>query len=62
MPSYAYGACVLCDETFGFNPDYVPTLYGRPVCEPCMVRINAARTAEHMPPVHVSADAYRLAE
>jgi hypothetical protein len=63
------GECYLCGRVFTFNPHRVPSYDpslddpskrpGRqPICETCIERVNAARSARGLDPWPVYADSY----
>jgi hypothetical protein len=59
----AFGPCIACGHTFGFNPLRVPSttaLTGErePICRSCFDAINAKRTAAGLEAFPVAADAY----
>lgn len=63
----AFGACICCGKTFGFNPVSVPStaaITGKkePVCEDCMGVINEKRKAKGLEPFPILPDAYGACE
>lgn len=63
----AFGHCIACGRTFGFNPLRVPSstaLTGErePVCEACMGKINALRRSRGLEPFAIAPDAYEPVE
>lgn len=58
----AFGPCVGCGLTFGFNPLRVPSLLWKgsrePVCAACVARVNPMRRANGVPPIVPLPDAY----
>ena len=58
----AGGSCYICGEWFTFNPELVPSIEGKPICEPCMEVVNREREVEGLPPVHIYPNSYGLME
>lgn len=58
----AYGTCLACRTTFGFNPLRVPSLTvdgdRKPVCSNCMGLVNQKRKKMGLPPHPVLPGAY----
>lgn len=57
------GPCIVCGQVFAYNPHRVPStslLTGKrePVCENCMVRINAKRHTMGLAPHEILEGAY----
>ena len=55
---FAFGVCLGCGATFGFNPELVPSLGGRPICGDCMERANQLRADAGQPPHRILPGAY----
>lgn len=59
-----YGSCIRCGIRFGFNPHKVPSTRltpespREPLCESCMLALNAKRKALKLEPLRVEPDAY----
>jgi len=63
----ASGRCIGCDQIFSFNPVRVPSSSAvtgerEPICEACVVRINAVRKKKGLPPVVPLPGAYEAAD
>ena len=41
--------CLICGLPFGYNPRYVPSIKGEPVCRDCIERENSDRDKEEEP-------------
>ena len=59
----AFGPCVSCRRTFGFNPHTVPSSSAitgerEPICRDCVERINPLRIKHGLAPIVPAADAY----
>lgn len=62
MDDWRYAQCAMCEREFLCHPEFVPHLFGRPVCALCMDVVNTFRAADGLPLVQVHPDAYRPAE
>ena len=62
----AFGSCVSCRETFGFNPVRVPSIRiageREPICRKCVDRINPHRRRNGLPEIVPAPDAYEACE
>jgi hypothetical protein len=62
----AYGICVCCGQTFGFNPVRVPScrINGNrePICGICIPQINIRRRAKGLAEIIPLPDAYQACE
>ena len=62
----AFGPCVSCRETFGFNPVRVPSVRiggeRQPICRTCVERANPMRIGNGLPPIVPAQDAYEPCE
>lgn len=63
----AFGRCINCNQSFGFNPHKVPSssaLTGtrEPICEPCVKRINAIRVERGLAAIKPLPGAYDPAD
>src|SRR5262245_26687684 len=56
------GACYGCGRVFMFNPVWVPSVAGEPICEACMTLVNQRRKAAGEPAIHIHPDAYGAEE
>lgn len=58
----AFGPCVCCKVTFGFNPMRVPSIrvngQREPVCRGCVERANPLRIEKGLPPIEIHPEAY----
>ena len=64
---HAIAPCICCKTIFSFNPDRVPSTQEitgerEPVCESCMLKINARRKAKGLPQFAIPAGAYEAEE
>lgn len=57
----AWADCYGCQRPFGFNPRFVPSFKGAPVCPRCMEMVNLIREARGEAPHPVHAKAYEPA-
>lgn len=54
----AMSACLVCRIPFMYNPRFVPSLKGEPVCRGCMELANAEREKMGLPPHPIHPEAY----
>lgn len=62
----AFGPCLLCKQSFGFNPLTVPSFTvndtREPICSGCMAFLNAKRVERGLPRFPIADDAYEPIE
>lgn len=56
--AFATSACLGCGRLFTYNPVRVPSLFGEPICQLCITRVNEERPKRGLPLWPVAADAY----
>lgn len=59
---FAMSGCLVCHDVFCYNPHKVPShrVNGvrEPICNNCMIAINAVRQENGIPPLYIDPDAY----
>ena len=61
---FIVGSCILCHETFTFNPNKVPSYRAKdtgekePICRWCMDRVNELRIQKGLKPFTILEGAY----
>jgi hypothetical protein len=67
----AFGPCFVCERSFSFNPDRVPSYDPslddpskpagkRPICSDCIVQVNEIRVKSGLDPWPVFEDSYAV--
>lgn len=56
--AFVFSPCLVCRVPFGYNPRWVPSLKGEPVCRGCMDLANAQRKELGLEPHPIHPEAY----
>ena len=63
---FVTSACVGCGRIFSYHPNKVPSVrvHGvrEPICQACIVRANAEREKNGLPPIKILPGAYEAAD
>jgi hypothetical protein len=62
MYGLAFGKCIGCEQVFGYNPDFVPSVVvdgvRKAVCRSCVMAANPERIKNGLAPIEIHSQAY----